>query len=108
MRILDIATRICYSYMSTTSSDENRNAKDLDRLSKLGHFLKGSSSSVGLASVSKLCALMQNYGSEKDDTGLQSISKEDALDKLEKLLPDLKAEQGRAKKWLETFYKEEW
>lgn len=87
---------------------QNREAKDLDRLSKLGHFLKGSSSSVGLASVSKLCALMQNYGSEKDDSGINSISKDLALKKLSKLLPDLKIEQGRAKKWLETFYKEEW
>jgi osomolarity two-component system phosphorelay intermediate protein YPD1 len=80
----------------------------LDRLSKLGHFLKGSSSSVGLAAVSKLCSLMQNYGSEKDDSGLNQISKEVAYNKLEILLPQLKAEQGRAKKWLEAFYKEEW
>lgn len=86
----------------------NREQKDLDRLSKLGHFLKGSSSSVGLASVSKLCALMQNYGSEKDESGLQSISKTDALEKCRDLLPDLKVEQGRAKKWLEQFYKETW
>lgn len=80
----------------------------MDRLSKLGHFLKGSSSSVGLAAVSRLCSLMQNYGNEKDDSGLNKISKEDAFHKLETLLPKLKEEQGRAKKWLEAFYKEQW
>ena len=51
---------------------------------------------------------MQDYGSEKDDSGLNQISKEVAYNKLEILLPQLKAEQGRAKKWLEAFYKEEW
>jgi len=51
---------------------------------------------------------MQNYGSEKDDSGLITISKDDAFNRLVKLLPNLKAEQGRAKKWLEAFYKEEW
>lgn len=51
---------------------------------------------------------MQNYGSEKDESGLNTISKQDALEKCTKLLPELKVEQGRAKKWLEQFYKETW
>lgn len=51
---------------------------------------------------------MQNYGSEKDEAGTGTISKEEALEKCQKLLPDLKVEQGRAKKWLEQFYKETW
>ncbi|KAK9897691.1 histidine-phosphotransfer domain, HPT domain-containing protein [Cystobasidium minutum MCA 4210] len=109
----DFSKGLAQQYVDQATStfaemDEALEQKDLDRLSKLGHFLKGSSSSVGLASVSKLCALMQNYGNEKDDSGTGSISKEDALVKCRDLLPELKVEQGRAKKWLEQFYKETW
>ena len=84
-------------------------SKDLDRLSKLGHFLKGSSASVGLIAVSKHCASMQNLGSCRDaESGTKKISEGDALKEIEALMKDLTAEQGRAKKWLEEFYKEEW
>ena len=84
-------------------------SKDLDRLSKLGHFLKGSSASVGLVAVSKHCARMQNLGSCRDaESGTKKISEGDALRQIEALIKDLTAEQGRAKKWLEEFYKEEW
>lgn len=86
----------------------DRSAKDLDRLSKLGHFLKGSSASIGLVSVSKNCAAMQNYGSCKDEAGTSNISSEDALKNCTDLIPKLKVEQTKAKKWLEEFYKEKW
>lgn len=89
--------------------DEALAAKNLDKLSKLGHFLKGSSSSVGLQAVSKLCAYMQNYGSMKDSSGTIDFDNSDqSLKACEELLPKLKQEQARAKKWLEDFYKEKW
>lgn len=85
-----------------------RKAKDLDNLSKLGHFLKGSSASIGLVAVSKSCAKMQNYGHLKDEAGTGSISAEEATEKIEQLLVTLKDEQKQAKKWLMDYYKEEW
>lgn len=88
--------------------DEALKAKDLDNLSKLGHFLKGSSASIGLVAVSKSCAKMQNYGHLKDEAGTGSISAEEATEKIEQLLVTLKDEQKQAKKWLMDYYKEEW
>jgi osomolarity two-component system phosphorelay intermediate protein YPD1 len=82
--------------------------KDLDKLSKLGHFLKGSSASIGLVAVSKSCAAMQNYGSLLDESGSDKIDSTTALSKCADLLKTLKVDQEKAKKWLMDFYKEEW
>ena len=87
---------------------DHREKKDLDTLSKLGHFLKGSSASIGLVAVSESCASMQNLGNLLDETGAKSITREKALSKCTELLETLKKDQVKAKAWLEKFYKEEW
>jgi len=43
--------------------------KDLLELSNLGHFLKGSSATLGLIKVRDSCEKIQNYGLKKDATG---------------------------------------
>ena len=81
----------------------------LDNLSKLGHFLKGSSASIGLVAVSKSCAKMQNLGNLLDaDSGSKKIGRDQALKEIEELMSTLKDEQKKAKKWLEDYYKEKW
>ncbi|KAL7009099.1 Phosphorelay intermediate protein [Cystobasidiomycetes sp. EMM_F5] len=82
--------------------------QDLDKLSKLGHFLKGSSASIGLIAVSKSCAEMQNFGNCLDEAGSSRISSEKALENCTGLIVKLKKEQDAAKTWLEDFYKEKW
>lgn len=86
----------------------NRSKQDLDKLSKLGHFLKGSSASIGLIAVSKSCAEMQNFGNCLDEAGSSRISSEKALENCTGLIVKLKKEQDAAKTWLEDFYKEKW
>ena len=44
-------------------------AKNLDELSKLGHFLKGSSATLGFVNVRDECEKIQHYGHKKDETG---------------------------------------
>lgn len=85
-----------------------RQKQDLSSLHKLGHFLKGSSASVGLVTVSSSCAAMQNYGGLLNAEGSASIERKEALEKCADLMPTLKKEQERAKKWLEDFYQEKW
>lgn len=43
--------------------------KDLDELSALGHFLKGSSATLGFTKVKDECEKIQHYGQKKDETG---------------------------------------
>jgi len=43
--------------------------KDLAQLSSLGHFLKGSSATIGLIKVRDSCEKIQHFGAHKDETG---------------------------------------
>lgn len=43
--------------------------KDLAELSSLGHFLKGSSATLGFTKVKDECEKIQHYGHMKDETG---------------------------------------
>jgi osomolarity two-component system, phosphorelay intermediate protein YPD1 len=43
--------------------------KDLQELSGLGHFLKGSSATLGFTKVKDQCEKIQHYGLKKDETG---------------------------------------
>lgn len=42
--------------------DDNVKTKDLDKLSSLGHYLKGSAAALGLTTISAQCERIQNYG----------------------------------------------
>ncbi|KAI5292531.1 hypothetical protein KEM52_006285 [Ascosphaera acerosa] len=46
-----------------------REARDLPKISALGHFLKGSSATLGLTKVEEACAKVQNLGARRDETG---------------------------------------
>ena len=46
-----------------------RAASDLHELSQLGHFLKGSSATLGLTKVKDACEKIQHYGARKDESG---------------------------------------
>ncbi|SCV68119.1 BQ2448_240 [Microbotryum intermedium] len=86
--------------------EEALDAKDLDALSRKGHFLKGSSAALGLHHVQHSCELMQHYGKCKDGSGEGAdLTEEVALRKCRALLKRLRIEQDEAKAWLENFYK---
>ncbi|KAE8131746.1 signal transduction histidine kinase [Aspergillus pseudotamarii] len=81
--------------------------KNLNDLSSLGHFLKGSSATLGLTKVKDACEKIQNLGGGKDETGTNKESKEDSLDKIEKTLSQCKADYKEVEKFLRRFYDEE-
>ncbi|EHY60273.1 Phosphorelay intermediate protein [Exophiala dermatitidis] len=43
--------------------------KNLEELSSLGHFLKGSSATLGFTKVKDECEKIQHYGHKKNETG---------------------------------------
>lgn len=72
--------------------------KDLDALSRKGHFLKGSSAALGLQRVQHLCEALQHFGKRRDARGEgPEVSEEEALARCRALLGRLKKNQKEAK-----------
>ena len=84
-----------------------RDKKDLPELSRLGHFLKGSSAAIGLKKVKETCEKIQNIGNCQDEIGVVGLDKTEALKKITQILPRVKAEYSEAEEYLKNFYEQE-
>jgi osomolarity two-component system phosphorelay intermediate protein YPD1 len=81
--------------------------KDLNELSQLGHFLKGSSATLGLIHVRDGCEKIQHFGNGLDENGSGKLSDEVALKNTEKTLKEVEVEYNKVEKFLRRFYGEE-
>jgi len=92
--------------IDTFSEMEDRlDEKDLAKLSSLGHFLKGSSATIGLTKVKDYCEKIQNFGMKKDETGVSDLSDESVcLSRIRSALGSMRKEYIRAEKHLNRFY----
>lgn len=89
-------TRFCYH----VSED-----KDLADLSALGHFLKGSSATLGLTKVKDSCEKIQHYGQKKDEDGTKDEPDEEkCLARIKETLVAVKEEYAEVEKILRKFY----
>jgi len=79
---------------------------DLPNLSRLGHFLKGSSAALGVKNVKIMCERIQHYGSLKDDTGVNPIEEKNAINLITDCLETAKEEYYTANSYLKDFYEE--
>ncbi|KAE9965330.1 hypothetical protein BLS_002500 [Venturia inaequalis] len=85
--------------------DDFLKAKDLEQLSALGHFLKGSSATLGLTKVKDSCEKIQHYGARKDETGqLDEEDDEKSLKRLAETIESAKTEFHDVEKILRKFY----
>ncbi|KAG9230046.1 hpt domain-containing protein [Amylocarpus encephaloides] len=79
--------------------------KDLKELSALGHFLKGSSATLGLNNVKDSCEKIQHYGQKKDEAGTVDEKDEDVcLSRIKETLVTVKDDVADAEKVLRKFY----
>ncbi|KAK7518763.1 signal transduction histidine kinase [Phyllosticta citriasiana] len=79
--------------------------KDLAQLSQLGHFLKGSSATLGLTKVKDSCEKIQHFGAHKDETGTHSEPDDKVcLERLTKTIAQAKQEFKDVEKVLRKFY----
>ncbi|KAH8079813.1 histidine-phosphotransfer domain HPT domain-containing protein [Cristinia sonorae] len=106
----DFSFGMVVAYFSQASQtfnemDEALKAQDLEKLSQLGHFLKGSSAALGVAKVQATCEIIQHLGKMREDE--RPISQTDALNKLRPLLARVKKEYAVAESWLRNFYEEQ-
>ena len=90
-----------------TKSLFRRQQKDLDSLSSLGHFLKGSSATLGLTKVKDSCEKIQHFGARKDEAG-NPAPFDDAkyLSLIKSTLDVVKAEYKEAERILRQFYRD--
>lgn len=84
-------------------------ARDLEQLSHHGHFLKGSSATLGVIQVQGICEKIQHLGQRTDPDKKAEIkeaklSPEEALARIKPLLARVKVECAEAKKWLMNYY----
>lgn len=96
------------SYRSNhLSLHPHRQKGDLAQLSAEGHFLKGSSATLGLNKVKDSCEKIQHYGQHKDETGTND-EPDDAkcLGRIKKTLDVVKVEYAEVEKVLRRFYHE--
>ncbi|KAF9085119.1 hypothetical protein BGX23_009952 [Mortierella sp. AD031] len=84
--------------------DDAMEKLDFPDLSRLGHFLKGSSAALGLTKVKESCEKLQHYGNRKDAAGVNSITNEEAERLISALLVQMRREYNEAERYLKVFY----
>ena len=80
----------------------------MKELSRLGHFLKGSSATLGFTKVKDHCEKIQHYGSKKDAAGMKDVADEKiCLQRIEDTLPTLKSDFDEVEGVMKNFYEKE-
>jgi len=88
--------------------DEELANEDLEALSHLGHYLKGSSATLGLMKVRDSCEKVQNLGARKDETGNEEqLDDKKSLKAIRENADKAKADLKVAEKLLRKFFGEE-
>ncbi|ESZ96890.1 hypothetical protein SBOR_2755 [Sclerotinia borealis F-4128] len=88
-----------------TKMDDALKEGDLATLSSLGHFLKGSSATLGLTKVKDSCEKIQHYGQKKDEAGTTDEPNEKkCLSRIKDTLASVKEEYKEVEKVLKKFY----
>lgn len=78
--------------------------KDLNELSSLGHFLKGSSATLGFNKVRDSCQVIQQYGHKQTLDGTDEPDEEVCLKKITEALKTVKVDFAELEKELKIFF----
>ncbi|TFK98402.1 signal transduction histidine kinase [Pterulicium gracile] len=105
----DFSRAMTWQYFSQvgttfTKMEEALSAENLNELSDLGHFLKGSSAALGVAKVQDSCERMQHYGHLRDEERGVDITKKEALKLIRGCLTKAKKDYVEAEAWLKDWF----
>ncbi|TQS33453.1 hypothetical protein Golomagni_06202 [Golovinomyces magnicellulatus] len=87
-----------------TSMDKALKDQDLEELSSLGHFLKGSSATLGLVKVRDGCEKIQRYGKKENEDGSPETDEELCLKRITQALKAVREDYREAETALKRFY----
>lgn len=95
---LAIARPYCFLYERKRESNERlcSAAKQLEELSSLGHFLKGSSATLGLVKIRDGCENIQRYGKKENTDGSPLPDEEKCLKLIDETLKKVKEDYRHA------------
>ncbi|ORX71489.1 histidine phosphotransferase [Linderina pennispora] len=108
----EFSQQLVYNYFEQaettfTSMDKAIKARDLVRLSELGHFLKGSSASIGVKRVRDCCEHIQQLGRLRGSDGQGQVDEDTALREIGAELVEGRSEYRKAREFLRFFYEQE-
>lgn len=83
----------------------SRSSENFDELSQLGHFLKGSSATLGLTKVKDACEKIQHCKEEIPET-VEEPEKNKSMDNLKQTLKEVQEDYDEVSKLLKRFYGE--
>ncbi|KAM7208470.1 histidine-phosphotransfer domain, HPT domain containing protein [Naviculisporaceae sp. PSN 640] len=84
--------------------DEALEKKDLDILSSLGHFLKGSSATLGFNKIRDSCQIIQQYGHKLNVDGTPEPDSEVCLKKIGAALVKVKEDTADLEQLMNKFF----
>lgn len=108
----EFSRTIVYEFFSQAETtfeqmEDKIKTADLPQLSSLGHFLKGSSATLGLIKLRQACEKIQNFGAGYDARGQARISDTaQSLGEIEKTLKVMKEDYKQVEGFLRRFYGE--
>lgn len=74
----------------------------------MGHFLKGSSATLGLVKVKDYCEKIQHFGDKKDETGTFDVHDDKkCLKDIQKALDGMREEYKKVDDYFKKIYPEE-
>lgn len=79
----------------------------MEELSSLGHFLKGSSATLGLIRVRDGCEKIQRFGKLENEDGSSEPNAELCLNRIKEALAVVKTDYADVEKRLREFFKAE-
>ncbi|KAK3315354.1 signal transduction histidine kinase [Apodospora peruviana] len=78
--------------------------KELDTLSSLGHFLKGSSATLGFNKIRDSCQVIQQYGHNLNVDGTPETNEEVCLEKISHALEKVKLDTEELEQMMKDFF----
>lgn len=79
----------------------------MDELSSLGHFLKGSSATLGFNKIKDSCQVIQQYGHKLTVDGTAEPDEKVCLKKIADALTTVKTDTAELEKLMKKFFKTE-
>ncbi|CEJ92471.1 hypothetical protein VHEMI08123 [[Torrubiella] hemipterigena] len=86
------------------SMDKALQERNLEELSSLGHFLKGSSATLGLVRVRDGCEKIQRFGKLENEDGSSEPDEELQLKRITQALTTVKSDYQEVEATLRQFY----